>query len=220
MRPVPEESRLGGTTLAANQASPSPVQQGLSNRQPLETEVVAQSRGPAQAMLDSADGPDGPLMAARAGDGTAASAGPTSTIAEANAEASRARETGQAPTPRIRNFRFLQAAQSARERKLETQYTQLERRLENTNNRMQLSESAMVQIDARLERASLEQDLEMIASEIKRLRLINAFARPVAAPEQVERTQVTAQVAQPAGEASSRSEPAASDRTQILNLLA
>jgi hypothetical protein len=172
-------------------------------------------------MLNAADTTDGPLMTARAGESPAASAGPTSIIAEANAEAGRARETESAPAPRIRNFRFLQAAQSTRERKLEAQFATLERRLENTNNRMQFSESVMVQVNARLERARLEQDLEMIASEIKRLRLIRAFARPAAVPEQVERTQVTQQqAAQTVGEASSRFEPTTSDQAQILNLLA
>ena len=220
LRGARQELGLNAMTSPMSRASPRTLDQQVPGSQSPATNALARTGIPAPAIPNSVDDPGGPLLPTRAGEGPTASARPTSIIAEANAGAGRAPEPESMPAPRIRNFRFLQAAQSMRERKLEAQFAQLERRLENANNRMQFSESAMVQVDARLERARLEQDLEMIATEINRLRLIRAFARPAAAPGQVDRTQVMQQVAQTAGETSSRLEPATSDQTQILNLLA
>jgi hypothetical protein len=113
---------------------------------------------------------------------------------------------------RVRDFRFLAAAQTAREQNLDTQRTRLEQRLETTYDRLQANGSAMDRIDARLDRARLEQDLETVARAIRRLRLERVFARPSVAPEPVPvETQVSA---------APESQAMAASGTPTLNLLA
>lgn len=113
-----------------------------------------------------------------------------------------------APAPRLRNLRFMTAAQSSRERELEFRHDRLEQQLEATTNRLQSSESTPMRIDAELERARLRQDLEMVASEISRLRLARVFSgsaatnamEPAQAPEQSAQIPATATETQPSGE--------------------
>lgn len=88
--------------------------------------------------------------------------------------------------PTVRDFRFLTVAQSARELELETRRHQLESRLENVNRRLGSANSVMTRVDARLERARLDQDLEMLSSEIRRLRLKQAFEKPAAPSDQLQ----------------------------------
>ena len=140
--------------------------------------------------------------------------------AQANAEAEPGGEANDAPAPRLRDFRFLAPAESARERGLETQLTRLERSLESTDNRIRFTDSFSMRIDARLDRARLERDLDMIESEISRLRLERAFDGSAAGSKMIERVRSGEQTAQPAGEVPSTSQPSASSVVPGLNLLA
>lgn len=87
-----------------------------------------------------------------------------------------------AMAPRLRDFRFFAAAESLRERDLETRLDRLERELESTDARLRFNDSLAVRIDAQLDRARLETDLDMIESQISRLRLERVFARSSAGP--------------------------------------
>jgi hypothetical protein len=91
-----------------------------------------------------------------------------------DAQAERAEEEA-APARRLRDFRFLTAAESARERDLEVRLDRLERELETAANRLRSNDSLLVRIDAQLDRARLERDLENIQREIGRLRLGRVF---------------------------------------------
>ncbi|GAB4352294.1 MAG: hypothetical protein Kow0099_36520 [Candidatus Abyssubacteria bacterium] len=84
-------------------------------------------------------------------------------------------EAREAPSLGVEGFRYLIAAQSVRERELETRYDQLKTRLENVSRRLQFAGSDMTRVDARLERVRLEHELDMVASQIRRLRLGRAF---------------------------------------------
>jgi len=84
--------------------------------------------------------------------------------------------------PRLRDFRFFAAAESLRERNLETRLDRLARQLEATDARLRFNDSMAVRIDAQLDRARLETDLDMIESQISRLRLERVFARSSAGP--------------------------------------
>ncbi|UCD57516.1 MAG: hypothetical protein JSV16_17235 [Candidatus Hydrogenedentota bacterium] len=117
-------------------------------------------------------------MATPAEEATAASSTPLGTTPEAAAEANRSREADSTPSPRVRNFHVFTPPKSVRERELEARRAQLEARLEATNRRLQFADSFMARLDARLERAYLEQDLKMISTEIKQLRMLGFFARP------------------------------------------
>ncbi len=113
------------------------------------------------------------------------------------------------PLPlRLRDFRYLQAAESAREQDLQNQQRRLERRLDTANTRLKNADSETARIDTQLKRARLESDLEMIAGEIGRFRLRYAFGGPSMNTGSVE-------PAPPANQAVS-----ASNRAPALNLLA
>jgi len=132
------------------------------------------------------------------------SARPTETATEGN----RADGLGGSLPLRLRDFRYLQAAESAREQDLQNQQRRLELRLDAANNRLKNADSEATRIDTQLKRARLESDLEMIAGEIGRFRLKHAFAGPSMNTGSVE-------PAPPANQAVS-----ASDRVPALNLLA
>ncbi|RJP16628.1 MAG: hypothetical protein C4520_18520 [Candidatus Abyssobacteria bacterium SURF_5] len=83
----------------------------------------------------------------------------------------------------MRDFRFLMVADTVRGRELEAFQKQLERKLETLNKRLELADSLLSQIDVRLDRARLEQEIESVAGQIHRLRLQNMFESRVAAPE-------------------------------------
>ena len=136
--------------------------------------------------------------------------------APANVEAEPGGEATDAPAARLRDFRFLTPVESARERDLETRLTRLEQSLESTDNRIRFTDSFSMRIDARLDRARLERDLDMIKSEIGRLRLERVFDG-AAGPTVIQRARSGEQTAQPAGEVPSGSQPSASSG---LNLLA
>ncbi len=121
---------------------------------------------------------------------------------------------------RIRNFRFLAAAQSARERELESRHDQLERRLESVTSRLALADSLMVQIDARLKRARLERDLDMITSQMRRLRLESAFQTSPAANQVTDTSGTEFSGAVRVSPPISAQNPNPSDSATIFNLLA
>ena len=101
----------------------------------------------------------------------------------ANMEAMPAEEPegfNDAPLPRLRGLRFLSAAESLRENEFENRLKRLERELDTVNNRLQSNDSIMVRIDARLDRARLETDLDMVARQIGRLRMARVFSRAAA----------------------------------------
>jgi hypothetical protein len=80
------------------------------------------------------------------------------------------------PPVRLRDFRFFSASESMRERELETRLDRLEQELKAANTRHRFSDSFSVRLDAQLDRARLERDLDVIQSEIGRLRLEQAFS--------------------------------------------
>ena len=132
----------------------------------------------------------------------------------AEAEVERPVEENATPARRLRDFRFLTAAESARERDLEVRLDRLEHELETAAGRLRSSDAFSVRIDAQLDRARLEHDLEKVQSEIGRLRLNRVFGGAIAgigatdsAPAPREIVPVEAQAA-------------ASDRAPNLNLLA
>ena len=84
-------------------------------------------------------------------------------------------ETDNTPV-RLRDFRFFTAIETMRERELETRLDRLERELRTTNSRLRSSDSFSVRLDAQLDRARLEGDLDIIQSEIGRLRMERAFS--------------------------------------------
>ena len=143
--------------------------------------------------------------------------GPTTEPVEpraAEAEVERPEVENTAPARRLRDFRFLTAAESVRERDLEVRLDRLERELETTASRLRSSDTFSIRIDAQLDRARQERDLEKIQSEIGRLRLNRVFGGAIAgvgatksAPAPREIVPVEAQAA-------------ASDRAPSLNLLA
>lgn len=135
-------------------------------------------------------------------------AGETGAIRAATERAEAVREANEAPpAARLRDFRFLTAAESPLERDLETRLKRLERELESAGNRLQ-SNTFSVRVDAQLDRARLERDLEMVASQIGRLRLERVFAQAS-----------TAEAALPAQAAAEESQPA-EPRVPGLDLLA
>jgi hypothetical protein len=83
----------------------------------------------------------------------------------------------------IRGFRFLQAPESLRERELEARLGSLENQLETTARRIKFNDSESVRIDAQLDRARLESDLDLVYSAIGRLRLERAFNPSADQPE-------------------------------------
>jgi hypothetical protein len=132
----------------------------------------------------------------------------------AEAAVERPEEENAAPARRLRDFRFLTAAESARERDLEMRLDRLERELETAANRLRSGGSFLVRIDAQLDRARLERDLEQIQTEIGRLRLSRVFGGAIAgvgAPESAPATREIASIEAQAG---------APDRAPGLNLLA
>lgn len=180
--------------------------QGVAQNLPRPgTEAVAAGNMAAPPADNATNGVRSLLMANRPDEDIPADRVPPS-IVEANAEANRTEEANGAAAPRLRDFRFLTAAESMRERELETRHDQLEQRLEATSNRLELNDSVAVRIDARLQLARLERDLDLVSSEIRRLRLERAFAQP------------TGQAAQPAEAAASESPE--NGRVPTLNLLA
>jgi len=160
-------------------------------------------------------GPRPPPAANRADEGNLLLEPP----AQANAEAGPGGEATDAPAARLRDLRFLTPVESVRERDLETQLTRLEQSLESTDNRIRFTDSFSMRIDARLDRARLESDLDMIESEISRLRLERVFDG-AAGPTVIQRARSGEQTAQAAGEVPSGSQPSASSEAPGLNLLA
>jgi hypothetical protein len=139
-------------------------------------------------------------------------------VVEANAEANRAEQIDGVPVPRFPDFRFFIADGSARERQLETRLDLLEQRLEATDNRLRFSDSASMRIDAELDRARLERDLETVSSEIRRMRLERVFARPPA--DAVNEARPPQQPVQPAGGIPPEAQSSEPTRLPGLNLIA
>ena len=136
----------------------------------------------------------------------------TAEIRPVDSEANDASQQNFAPAARLRNFRFFSAAESMRERDLEVRLNRLESELESAGRRLQSSDVFSIRNDAELDRARLRSDLEMVQSQITRLRLKQVFGGPAA---QMGGTQVTAPIQQAApAEAKPASEEA------HLNLLA
>ncbi len=135
----------------------------------------------------------------------------------ANAEAEAAPEPNSAPAVRLRNFRFFSAAESIRERDLEVRLNRLESELESVGRRLQSGDSFSMRTDAQLDSARLRSDLDMVQSQIARLRLQRVFGGPSAQMGATDAA-VPAQQAAPA-EAQPPALPA-SEEAQGLNLLA
>ncbi len=137
-----------------------------------------------------------------------------STLAEANALADMGDIADGTPAPSIREFRFLTNPQSMQERELDARFNQLERRLEATNKRLQFADSVIERVDASLARARLEQDMDMIADQIRRMRLEQIFSKAtqLSASPQIE--ELAAGSSQAVGDQRSAVE------NPVLNLLA
>jgi hypothetical protein len=80
----------------------------------------------------------------------------------------------------LRDFRFFSAAESVRERDLEVRLNRLVAELESANRRLQTGDSFSLHADAQLDGARLRTDLEMVQSQIARLRLQRVFGGPPA----------------------------------------
>ena len=126
-------------------------------------------------------------------------------------------ESNRAPVARLRDFRFLSAAESIHERDLEVRLDRLELELESASRRLQFSDSFAIRSDAQLDRARLRSDLEVVQSEIGRLRLQRVFGGPVA---QLGATGSAPPIAQAAPAEAQPPTLPASEPTQSLNLLA
>lgn len=126
-------------------------------------------------------------------------------------------EPNRAPVARLRDFRFLTAAESIRERDLEVRLNHLELELESTSRRLQFSDSFAIRSDAQLDRARLRSDLEVVQSEIGRLRLQRVFGGPVA---HLGATGSAPPIPQAAPAEAQPPTLPASEPTQSLNLLA
>lgn len=149
-------------------------------------------RPPAPLPPNDVGGQTAPFAAAPAQEQADAPIQPLEAVIEADRGVDGLQQTANRPAARVRAFRFLMAAESGRGRELDARYNQLERRLSTVSARLQRAESIMVQIDAQLERARLQQDLEMVADEIRRIRLEQVFERvstPVAEAAEPEPSQ-------------------------------
>lgn len=166
---------LGET--ASSGALPPTAQTG---RGPAERAGEAASAAPAESPLVPNDVSAHPQFTIREAESPASSDPilPDSPAVEAtNGE--------NAVSPQVRGFHFLVAAQNPRGRELQSRQHQLERRLESVMNRLKYADSLLTQIDIRLERAQLEQNLDRITSEIQRLRLENAFETQPSSPNEI-----------------------------------
>jgi hypothetical protein len=197
--PVP----TGPETGTPAQPNPAPAGTGNANAFPVATRM---------------NNPQAPIAANLAAAEELVPENSPPSVVEANAEANRARGIDGAPAPRFPDFRFFVVAGSAQERTLETRLDLLEQRLETTNNRLQLSDSVAIRIDAELDRARLQRDLETVSSEIRRLRLQQVFAPPSKAPVTVNEALSAEQAAQVAAPPEPRN-PAATNASG-LDLLA
>jgi hypothetical protein len=189
------------TRLESTEPGTAPFQ--ASDGAPSQKEAPVQrthSDEPPQAAPESKDNTASPSRVADA----------TSRSADRPVEARSSLDAHEAPLEGPGDFRYLVAAQSAQERDLETRYDQLKNRLESASRRLEFADSAMTRIDARLERVRLQYDLDMVASQIRRLRLERAFQEAFGGAGRPETAQPGADPAQ------SR----ASDSSAILNLLA
>lgn len=214
------EAGVTGATPAMDRARIGRAGQEGGNLPLPAAEEVAPGGVAMRPTNNLANEPQAPVMTNRADAETLAPTTPPPTVAEVNAEANRTGETDGAPAARLRDFRFLTVAESARERNLENQRVRLERRLETTNNRLQVTDFLAIRIDAQLERARLERDLDIVASEIRRMRLERTFARPSVSPDSVERSPSVEQAIRPTVVAASEPQGSASPRMPVLNLLA
>ena len=147
--------------FAAGGLTPLPNRGAFPTRRP--GDVAAPAGNPGTASLDEGAPAEEPRAALAA-----------------NMEAMQAEEPeglNDAPPPRLRGLRFLSAAESLRENELENRLKRLEQELDAANNRLQSNDSMTVRIDARLDRARLETDLDMVARQIGRLRMERVFSR-------------------------------------------
>ncbi|RJP64306.1 MAG: hypothetical protein C4532_19620 [Candidatus Abyssobacteria bacterium SURF_17] len=218
---------------ALNNALPSLRMEGVQSRPPAETlpANVSPTGGIAQPSLTAAEPLNGRLVAPfppnNAGGQRVTSAvapaqeqgdmpmQPLEAAIEADGKVDGLQQALNQPAARVRAFRFLMAAESVRGRELEARYDQLEHRLSTVNARLQRAESIMVQIDARLERARLQHDLEMVAGDIRRFRLEHAFEASASVPETVE-----PEPPEPSQSGPATSQPSAPTRQPVLNLFA
>jgi len=219
MQVTPIELTQGGNTANVNQpAQPAPAAEATTQAAPAQAPPGNAATFPLDGRMDM---PQAPLMANLIDQGNpAAENNAPPSVIEANAEANRAQQgLDGAPAPRIHDFRFFVAAESVQERQLETRIDLLEQRLETANNRLQYSDSLPLRIDAQLDRARLEQDLDMVSSKIRRMRLERAFARPPVEVDTARQMAATEPVAQPVGNATEAQAPETT-RFPGLNLLA
>lgn len=218
MRLAPVEMAQGGNTLNANQPAPAaPGPQTGGQPGPAPAAVNTAATFPLDGGMDMLQGP---LMGNLADEATMVLDNAPPSVVEANAEANRAQGLDGAPAPRFPDFRFFVAAGSARERNLETRLDLLEQRLETTGNRLRFADSLSMRIDAQLDRARLERDLEMVSREIRRLRLEQVFAPPSPPPEVVNEAPPPEQPVEPAGGIPPAPQGPESTRNAGLNLLA
>lgn len=195
MRLAPVEMAQGGATPNANRPAPptpAPAPGGQPGRAPVNTAAAF----PLDGGMDMLQGP---LTGNLLDEATLILDNAPPSVVEANAEANRAQDLDGAPAPRFPDFRFFVTAGSAQERNLETRLDLLEQRLEATGNRLRFADSLSIRIDAQLDRARLERELETVSREIRRLRLEQVFARPSPTPEAVDEAPPPEQPAEPTG---------------------
>ncbi len=218
MRLAPVEMAQGGTALNANQPpTPAPEPQTAAPAGPAPPPVNTAATFPLDGGMDMLQGP---LTGNLLDEETLILDNAPPSVVEANAEANRAQGLDGAPAPRFPDFRFFVTAGSAQERNLETRLDLLEQRLEVAGNRLRFSDSLSMRIDAQLDRARLERELETVSREIRRLRLEQVFARPSPPPDIVSEAAPPEQPVRPAGGIPPAPQIPEPDRTIGLNLLA
>ncbi len=206
----------------AQSTSPPPANPALgrSNQatQQIDLKSVAHIDSLALLFSDFIGGPDNPAMSVGGSETNVNQAVPAVTDdAGEDARTGISQDSDANPTPRIQSFRFLMAAETARDLELQARQDKLEQKLETLNDRARLAGTLIAQIDAKLERARLEQELDTVGSDIRRLRLEHVFDKQPSSTENAEAALATPQAAGAAFEESQASE---SDQTPVLNLLA
>jgi hypothetical protein len=218
MQLSPMELAQAGPRAPANQPAPAPPEPEATGAP--ATPAAGVGSGATFPLDGRIAGPQAPLAADIVDGGQLVPDNAPPSVIEANAEANRPDGLDGGPAPRFPDFRFFVAAGSTQERALEVRLDLLEQRLEAVNNRLRFADSLTLRIDAQLDRARLERDLEMVSSEIQRMRLERVFARPAPESDVINETRPPEEAIQPSGTVLPQSQQAESARATGLDLLA
>ena len=198
-------------------ANPASGRLGTGTQQ-LDAQNVTRVDNAARPFSGFIGGPNDAAMPARGGETSVnPAAPPTVDDAAENARTGAFQDSNWNPAPRIQDFRFLMAAETARDLRLQVRQDKLEQKLETLSDRMRLADSLIAQIDTKLERARLEQELDAVGSEIRRLRLEHVFDKQPSTTEDAETALATLHAA---GTAFQESQPSEFGQPPALDLFA